>query len=63
MQLGPSSNLGQDEVWLLLSKHTDDGVDQEFFTLHVCEDTNSQRTGEDGPVSINSDLKESDPYS
>lgn len=38
LQLGPSPSIEQDEIWLLLSKHTDVGIENEYISLQVRED-------------------------
>lgn len=38
LQLGPSPSIEQDEVWVLLSKHTDTGIEEEYLSLQVRED-------------------------
>jgi hypothetical protein len=36
--MGPSASIEQDEVWILLSKHTETKIEEEYLSLQVRED-------------------------
>lgn len=41
MQLGPSPSIGKDEIWMLLSKHSDTRVEEEYISLQIREEISS----------------------